>query len=443
MKILLIQAPIGRMEPLIYPLGLAYLAGALRDHSVRAIDPNVPGVDTEAVIETIREFRPDMVGISLRNIDSQMLRDLHYYLPSFVELLHRIRPELGSAPIVVGGAGFSLFPDKIMARNPEIDIGVRLEGEEVLAALAAGRPPSTLPAVYYREQGRVISNPPGGFAGFDRLPEPDWSILDVSPYVAVRGAIGIQTKRGCSLRCAYCTYPMLNGSRIRRREPEAVVAEIERLVRDHGLRHFTFVDAIFNIPEDHAWAIMDLMGRRNLGVRWSAWFNERPLTEEFVRAAMRVGCDEFSFSPDAYSDRALEALQKNIRVEDIRKVLGFLERIPGMRASFNFFINPPGNDLATTWRLVKLFFKCKTRWRDRVTGFVLASPRVEPETAIYDRALREGVVDPAADLLPEDESGLRRLFYANPGTGAVEFGFRLYIALWKLKQRLTPGGARP
>jgi len=156
---------------------------------------------------------------------------------------------------------------------------------------------------------------------------------------------------------------------------------------------------------------------------------------------LAAGCDEFQFSPDAYNDRALAALHKEATTADIDKVIALLERMPGMRASFNFFINPPHNDLRTTLRLLKLFVRAKTQWRDRISGFVLASPRVEPDTAIYARAVREGVVDAALPLLPESVEGLKRLFYYNRGTAYVEYAFRAYIRAWKLRQRLRRGGS--
>jgi hypothetical protein len=420
---------------------LAFLAGALRDHELRGVDPNLPGAGEAAVLAACDELEPELIAVSLRNIDSQMLRDLHYYVPPFEALLRRLRERCPHAGIVVGGAGFSLFPLELMRRNPEIDIGVRLEGEHVLARLAQGEDPAGLPACYYRRNGEIRTSSPGPFFGFPELPRPDWTLLDPAAYAHQRGAIGIQTKRGCNLNCAYCTYPMLNGRAIRRRPVDEVVDEIAALAENHGVQHFTFVDSIFNLPEDHAWEIVERLRERRLGVRWSAWFNERPLSESFIRAAIAAGCEEFSFSPDAFNDRALAALQKNIRVADIEKTLSLFQRIPEMRVSFNFFINPPGNDLRTTLRVIGLFLRSKTVWRRRVTGFVLASPRVEPDTAIYARAVKEGVVDPAAPLLPDDVEGLRALFYANPGTPYVELAFRAYIRLWQWKQRLA--GRRP
>ena len=61
----------------------------------------------------------------------------------------------------------------------------------------------------------------------------------------------IQTKRGCSCRCAYCSYPALEGGAVRPRDPGEVCDEIARLKNDLGVPFVFFSDSVFNDEEGH------------------------------------------------------------------------------------------------------------------------------------------------------------------------------------------------
>ena len=51
---------------------------------------------------------------------------------------------------------------------------------------------------------------------------------------------------GCPYHCCYCTYPVLEGPHYRPREPEAVIADMERLWQDQGVDTVFFTDSVFN-----------------------------------------------------------------------------------------------------------------------------------------------------------------------------------------------------
>ena len=103
------------------------------------------------------------------------------------------------------------------------------------------------------------------------LSPPAHDLCNYAAYVRRGGFVGVQTKRGCPFQCIYCVYPQLEGRRYRLRSPEAVVEEIENVAVRSKVRHFFFVDSVFNDPREHALAICRELGRRRLPVRWSAY----------------------------------------------------------------------------------------------------------------------------------------------------------------------------
>lgn len=421
MRVLLVQSYLGGGEPPVFPLGLSCLQAALPGHEVRVFDTNLAAQPWLELGGAIDGFGPQVVGISLRNIDSTNKRKVVFYYAHLKEAIDVVKRHTG-AKIVIGGSGFSMFAEEIMADEPRIDYGVFLEGEAAFAELLANlEAPERVKSVYYRRDGAVLFSGAreqvdfaaaalplrGGTAGYDHRRNSD--------------AIGVETKRGCVLGCIYCIYGFLNGKTMRLRSPERVVDEIASLKRDRGVDHFTFVDSVFNMPAPHAAAVCRELVRRDLGVRWSAWFNERGLTREFVELVRAAGCRNIILSPDGFADATLQKLGKNIRTRDIIAAYELLRGIEGFEVSYNFFKNPPGQTLAAFLSLLAFTAKAKREMGRRV-HFEFNAMRVEPHTKLHALAVAAGVVGSGENLLfPK--------YYSNPRTWYIEKIFNLLLVL--------------
>ncbi len=437
MKILLLQSYLGRPEKPIYPLGLAYLGAVLSEYELQAFDPNVSFDPYGELSRRLEEFNPEVVGISLRNLDTTQYRDPFVYLSSLQPTLDMIRSKVQKARIIIGGSGFSIYARGIMERFSELDYGVMLEAEESFPVLLKNlEDPSEIPGILYRENGEVKFSRPPVLPDFDSLPSPKWDLIDPAPYLGQLDTIGVQAKRGCGLKCAYCTYFFLNGSHYRLRSPEKIVAEIKDLVERFKVDHFIFVDSVFNIPRQHAVEVCEELIRQKVKVPWTGWYNERQFDEEFFKIAKEAGCRYFSFSPDAYSNASLKSLQKNLQVADIQRVYEIARREPGVSFGYNFFVNPPGQTYADFLRLMAFWLRVRLTLRGRLYGFGLGNIRVEPDTEILRIAVEEGVIGKDVDLLAETSEELSRLFYTNPRTPLINSAFKAFGLLAKIKHRI-------
>ncbi len=398
MKVLLVQSYLGGNEPLVYPLGIACLAAELRDHKVILFDTNTSTRPFDELGDIIASSKPDVVGISLRNIDSTNKRTVVFYYQYLKRTVDTIRSR-SDAKIIVGGSGFSMFAREIMEDDPRIDFGISREGEHAFPLLLKNLDgPEKAPSVYYRRNGSITSTAPGQQVDLNAVPLPDRKALPLGPYQAVPEAVGIETKRGCALGCVYCIYGFLNGKNLRLREPSRIVDEIELLVKEHGLRRFTFVDSVFNIPQNHAERICREIIRRGLQTTWSAWFNEKGITREFIELVRDAGCRNVILSPDGFSNATLKALGKNISLADIHASYAVMKDLDGFEVSYNFFKNPPGQDVRTFLALLRFTAKAKKEMGKRV-HFEFNSMRIEPNTKLYDIARSEGVVTAGENLL--------------------------------------------
>ncbi len=424
MRVLLIQSYLGGSEPPVFPMGLACLKAALvsRGHEVSGFDPNIAGLHADyrpALAAAIEAHAPEVVGVSLRNIDSTNKRVVVFYYALFRELLTAVR-EHTRAPLVVGGSGFSMFAETIMRREPRIDYGVFLEGEHafplLLEKLAApeATPWERVPQLFHREGDMVHFTGEGPKVDMTATPPPDMTVVDLADYRARPEAVGVESKRGCGMACVYCPYGFLNGRSCRLKEPERLVDELARLAEDHHVTSFTFTDSIFNAPAHHARAVCEAMVRRDVRLRWSAWFSERELTSDFLELALEAGCRNVILSPDGFSDDVLEALRKHLTKREIlaayEAASTIAARPEGFELSYNFFKNPPGQSLTAFLEMARFIVQAKWRLRGKV-HFELNSLRVEPHTSLHQIALADGQVAPNDDLLEPRYYTQRRTAY--------------------------------
>lgn len=398
MKVLLLQSYLGGGEPPVFPLGLACIKAQLPNHDVRGFDVNTSKRPLEELKKVVEEFSPDIIGISLRNIDSTNKRDVVFYYPFFKKAIAVVKKS-SEAKIIVGGSGFSMFAREIMADEPRIDYGVFLEGERTVPDLLDNlTAPEGVKGIFYRKGGDVIFSGERAQVDLDGVDPPDWGIIPACNYNDVPEAMGIETKRGCALQCVYCIYGFLNGKKYRLRETKRIVDDIEYLIKEKDIKAFTFVDSVFNIPLRHAEDICHEIIRRCLKVSWSAWFSENGLKREFVELAKAAGCNKIILSPDGFSDKTLKALKKNITQKDILESYEVMKRIDGYDICYNFFKNPPGQSLAAFLSLLVFCAKAKAQLGKRV-HFEFNSLRIEPHTVLYDIAVSEGVIRAGDDVL--------------------------------------------
>lgn len=423
MKTLLIQSYLGGREPLVFPLGLACIKSALTTgHDVRMFDTNTSEKPFEDLRWHLKSFVPDVVAISLRNIDSTNKRKVFFYYKYLRNTIDTIKSYSG-AKIVIGGSGFSIYAKEIMEDEPRIDYGVYLEGENVFSSLLENlNTPEKVTSVYYRKNGRVRFSGPQLCPNLNRLNIPDRAALPLDKYSGYKDSIGVETKRGCMLRCIYCVYPFLNGRTYRLRDPALVADDIEDLVTRHGVKRFMFVDSVFNIPKKHAKAICLEIIKRGLRVKWSAWFNEKQFNRELLELVKEAGCDNVMLSPDAFSDNTLSKLGKNIKKADIKNAYQILKEIGGLEISYNFFKNPPGQNLRNIISIALFCIKAKLELRDKI-HFEFNSLRIEPYTKLYDIAVSEGI-------MKKEENLLFPKYYTNKKTWYIG---KVFDALLRLK----------
>lgn len=404
MKVLLISAYLGRKgrELPSFPLGPAYLLGNLKGHECSLFDPNMaehPFLETR---RTIEKADPDVIALSLRNIDTTQSWDLFSYFQQFVATLRFVKEISPEARIVVGGTAFSMFPREIMDRLPEIDYGVFLEGEYTFPELLENiGHPERVKGLYFRNDGELFFTGRREPVDFNRLEAPpkEFPDLDLQKYKELTFSIGVQTKRGCAFRCAYCIYPFLQGRKVRQRSPRSVVDEIEDLQNSHDVKDFFFVDTVFNYPLGHAREICREMIRRKIEISWTAWFREDLINKRFMIEARNAGCHLFEFSPDGGSQEALDTLQKDTRINHVTETFEMVREVENVRVVYNFMYNVPGETSKTVADFYRLLFKMAAKCWKELEYVGLTNIRIYPNTRMHEIAMEQGIITKETNLL--------------------------------------------
>nr|VFK25656.1 MAG: Radical SAM superfamily enzyme YgiQ, UPF0313 family [Candidatus Kentron sp. MB]VFK29638.1 MAG: Radical SAM superfamily enzyme YgiQ, UPF0313 family [Candidatus Kentron sp. MB]VFK74849.1 MAG: Radical SAM superfamily enzyme YgiQ, UPF0313 family [Candidatus Kentron sp. MB] len=365
MKILMISINKSRAFRPVFPVGMATVAAQTRmhGHTVACLDLCFEAEDERTVQESIASVRPNIIGISIRNLDSQNFLEPTFYLPLALQVVRWCRATCPNTPVLLGGAGFSQSPTEIMAYT-QADYGIAGPGEE------------SMPMLLHRLENRLPTNDVPGLlywqaGGSIRAISPDFSIdlsqtaspsrLDYDPrYFDLGTHVGgeqarcvesVQTKKGCALDCIFCGNFNIEGRTVNLRPVTEVVDEIEAIcARDDG---FEYADGVFNLPLSHALEICREMRRRNLHAPWSCQLNPSGVTRELVELLVQTGCQHVEFGTDSGSDSVLRRLKKNFtRAQVIRAHQLVASR--GIEIIHCVFIGAPGETRQSVYETLEL-----------------------------------------------------------------------------------------
>jgi radical SAM superfamily enzyme YgiQ (UPF0313 family) len=410
-RILLISTNTCRAPDAVFPLGAAYVAAALRHagYHVRVLDMLA---SPEPLQQALEQSRPDVVGISLRNIDDVLIRKRETFFGSLRELCSAIRAQ-ADCKLVLGGSGFSIFPAELLELS-SADYGIAGEGEDSLVALLEGlehgNDISSIPGLVYRAGEQVICNPPVNSSRDGNSFSPGCDEL-VPYYVQNGGMLNVQTQRGCAHHCCYCTYPVIEGHRHRPRSADRVADEFER-AGQAGARYIFLVDSIFNSSPGHVRTVCETLISRGNKLPWGCFLRPQGLTADLVDLMKTAGLAHAEFGSDSFSDRVLQAYDKRLWFSDILRS-SELAHAAGLDYCHFLVCGGPGESMETLQETFAL--------SQKLPGAVIMATigmRIYPGTALANRLAAEG-----RDVAPREL--LQPNYYLAPSLEAD----RVYAAL--------------
>jgi lipid biosynthesis B12-binding/radical SAM protein len=393
-KVLLISANVASTPYSVYPLGMSMVAGALCNagHEVHQFDFFQSDMSMDAVAKAIRDNAPEVIGISIRNIDNVNLLNEKRYSEVVGSIVRRIRQET-DVSVVLGGSGFSIMPEVIL-REAGADYGIVGEGESLMVEFVG----NAARGIYPEERCiRASSMLKGG-----EISSPDYDSRLMEFYLKNGNIAAVQTKRGCNHGCVYCSYPLLEGSSIRCRDPKAVVDDIQILVEKHKAGHVFFTDSVFNDDRGRYLEVIDEMKRRGVSIPWTAFFKPEGLDDESVERMKETGLKSAEIGADATTDTTLRKLGKSFLFHDIVDCNDLFGRHDIATAHFYMF-GGPGETRETVLQGIE-----NIRGMEKTVSFIFMGLRILPNTALARIAQRQG-------LLSRNHELLEPVYYVAPG----------------------------
>ncbi|MFW5957619.1 MAG: lipid biosynthesis B12-binding/radical SAM protein [Desulfosalsimonas sp.] len=407
MKVVLVSANSETTPYPVYPLGIDYVAGAIRDrHRVYVLDINEAG-DNAALADRIGTIAPDVIGISIRNIDNTDLKLPKAYIDRHRALIRAIR-KISDAPLVLGGSGFTLFPGRLMEALGA-DYGIVGEGErfaDFLDALQKHAEISGIEGVIAapRDPNRIFPHPWTG--GFKRHFDPESP--HISYYLKKGGMLNLQTQRGCPFKCIYCTYPHIEGRQLRQ-HPPAAAAATARALQDAGAGYIFITDSVFNADPVHSMKVARAFQKAGVTVPWGAYIAPVRPRSDYFRVLADAGMTHVEFGTEAFCDKILENYKKPFRTDDV-----FAAHKAAVDAGINtahfFLLGAPAETRHTLE--TSLDNACALK---KTVCFFFAGIRIYPHTRLSEIAAESGQIKKGQELLTP-------CFFEPEGIGLEQIG---------------------
>ena len=311
------------------PLGLAYLASYLRNRgiSVGIIEANAFKMSNEQITEKIAESQTKIVGIGAVTSTAE----------AAFGLCSKIKEEIPSIKIVMGGVHISCLTEESLSQCPAIDYAVVGEGEKILynlvVALKKNKSVNRIKGIAFINKNKkfIRNSPEKLIENLDELPFPARDLLPIELYKPGSefdlGFNGMEygeviSSRGCPNKCVYCSSAHF-WKIIRMRSVENVMEEIKQL-KESGVRHISFLDDTFTISEAFIINICERI--KPLNLKWDCYVRVNNITEKMVKSMKESGCIGVRIGFESGNDEILRKIKKNTSIEQARNAMKLFKK---------------------------------------------------------------------------------------------------------------------
>ncbi len=323
------------------PLGIAFLSAVVLEqrHDVRIFDANVERNHLQSLGTLLREFKPDVVGISF----TSLLSDSAYHTAEFV------KTTLPHAFIIAGGYHPTVKPLDVI-NNLNFDAVVVGEGEvtflEWLKAYESkDKNYSSIKGLIFRKDGQIIINPERELIpNLDTIPFPAYGLLPISRYSSMVSTrtpyVTFIRSRGCPFNCIFCGVQKMFGKKYRVQSPQKTVSEIDRLIKEFKIKEILFKDSDFLIDRNNVIQLCKLLIERNFNLIWSCNARVDMVDEKIALLMKQAGCKMITYGVESGNQEMLNNLRKDFTLEQITQAVKATKKA-GIQVTLNIIFGSP------------------------------------------------------------------------------------------------------
>ena len=379
---------------------------------VDIVEANIDNLTREQVLERIKAFQPDVVGIT--NLSLEYWRHPHEAARLVKEIDEKI-------VTVMGGVQATTLPERVM-QDAHVDYAILGEGEERLPQFlrilqSDASDFSDMDGIAYRVEGVVSVNPPTQWIeDLDALSLPDYSRYDWRKVMQFKqagaaGGLGTRrtpvaamiTSRGCPFNCCFCASHLVAGRKARFRSPEHVLKELDMLVKEYGVREINFQDDEMYADRDRAVAIIQGIKDRQYDLIWkNANVAHWRMDYDLVKLMKESGFYQMTISPESGNERVLKEIIHKPGTKECALFAAKLCREFDIELEADFIIGFPGE----TRQEIRDTFNFAEELDADSVKFAIATPF--PGTEMFEKAVAGGYLPADFDFYRDDALGFAK-----------------------------------
>ncbi len=384
MRVMLLSTPYPLEENPIPPLSLAYLAAALQKEGieVQIMDHLVSKYTPDKLRRELEQFKPDIVGATCVTLNyptaSRIMRVCKNFDPNIVTML--------------GGPHATFALNETLLRAPWIDLIVTGEGErtliELVRTIEKGEDYHQVPGIAFRKNGAVVKTEPRPLIeDLNELPFPARNLLPLSKYKALEAPCTVITSRGCPFKCIFCSGPRLFGRRVRFRDPELVLDEIEQINKEYGFQKINIVDDTFTLNERHAREICNGILKRKIKITWNVFARADTVNLGLLSLMREAGCEWLLYGAESGNPEILKTIKKGTTPDTLRQGARIAAEA-GIKVFNSFIFGLPGESPETARQSMDFAKELDDKYGAKY-GFHILSPL--PGTELYEKPKEYGL----------------------------------------------------
>lgn len=383
----------------VLPMGILYVGTVLdkAGHQVQLLDI---GPREHDWLNKIKDFKPDIVGLSLVTTQYQRVK----------EILKKLKTVCPSTKFCAGGVHPSALPKETL-KDLDLDFVVRGEGEyvmqEVCERLSQNKDLSNVSGVCYKnKEAQIVCNQPAALiSDLDALPMPKRELMPdaqwyLTPPGFIRGGFNsgiatLMTGRGCPFNCLFCASHNVFGRGMRRRSPDNVIQEIRYLRNNYKIKGLFFLDDTFTINQDWLKEFCQKLKQENYKLIWSCQVRADTVTEKILQIMKEAGCVQIDIGAESGNNSVLEKLNKREKVADLKNAFQLAKKV-GIKTYASFIIGNPGEGEKEIEDTKKFVLEV----RPDMSVFCILVPY--PGTPVYELAKQNNWFTRAGDVFSQD-----------------------------------------
>ena len=345
---LLLVKPYVKSHLVSPPIGLGYLATAVRDnHDVAILDCVKERMNERLFADYLNKHKFDVIGFQTYSYDLLEVR-------KSLRIVKEINPDTIT---IIGGPHPTCLPDQAMTYLEAADYGFTGEAEIGLPLLLnnisakSKKSFSSIPGLIRRKNSKIMINKPIRLKNLDSLGHPAWDLIQPQEYPHEGAAGGfvrnfpvapIMTTRGCPCLCTFCAGPVIFGHKIRFHSLKNILSQIDILYHKFGIREIQIVDDnfTFNINFAKNFCSQVIKKDYNLSFYIPSGIRIDRIDEELAVLMRKAGFYDIAVGIESGSDRILQSIKKNTSVSQICEKIKLIRKA-GLEVNGFFVIGFP------------------------------------------------------------------------------------------------------